>query len=102
MQISDMSEASSNSRVLLLRKCPMTYISSGEGRVGLVCRVLSEVVEQLTEDSPAQQEGGEGVDQGGHRGEGYLLPQGDVKLSGTFNDKARTFSIYSRSDSMNT
>ena len=50
-----------------------THISPGEGGVCLVCRILPEVVEELAEDSPAQQEGGGGVAEGGHQGEGHLL-----------------------------
>ena len=50
-----------------------THVSSGEGWVSLVCRVVAVVVEELTEDPPAHQEGGGGEDQRGESREDDLL-----------------------------
>ena len=50
-----------------------TDVGSGEGGVGLVRGVLSEVVEELAHHRPAQEEGGAGVEEGRHQAEGHVL-----------------------------
>ena len=50
-----------------------TDVGSGEGWVGLVWGVLSEVVEELAQHSPAEEESWAGVEESRHQGEGRIL-----------------------------
>ena len=50
-----------------------TDVGSGEGRVSLVRGVLREVDEELAHHGPAQEEGGAGIEDGRHQGEGHVL-----------------------------
>ena len=51
----------------------LTYIGSGEGRVGVKVWYFCVIMEQVNEDCPGQQRRGDAVERGADQGEEYLL-----------------------------